>query len=63
MAKTPRKAAAASILAMLSGVLFLAPPAGAGVATTYQVQVGAPCSPCRRPGMLPQTGCASTRQT
>jgi plastocyanin len=42
MAQTPRKAAAASILAMLSGVLFLAPPAGAGVATTYQVQVGAP---------------------
>jgi plastocyanin len=42
MARPPRKTAAASILAMLSGALFLAPPAGAGVATTYQVQVGAP---------------------
>lgn len=42
MAAPRRKAAFGSVLAILSVTFVIAPPAGAGVATTYQVQVGAP---------------------
>jgi len=42
MAATRRKAALGSVLAILSAMVIVAPPAGAGVATTYRVQVGAP---------------------
>jgi plastocyanin len=37
-----KKAVLGSVLAILTAMVIVAPPAGAGVATTYQVQVGAP---------------------
>jgi plastocyanin len=42
MAAARKKAIVGSVLAILTAAVVAAPPAGAGVATTYQVQVGAP---------------------
>jgi plastocyanin len=42
MARTRNTSVLGSVLAILSATVIVASPAGAGVATTYQVQVGAP---------------------
>ena len=42
MAATRKRSVLGGILAILTGAVIVAPPAGAGVATTYAVQVGAP---------------------